>query len=338
METLHKRLKTAILKKECLREEPERGTVYHMAYSGTSNYLGHTGIAMTSVAESNPYLQFHFHLFINGIELDDKEKMKRLAEQTRSAVTLYYVNDAVFQDMLHRDGIAGFFYRFVIPPALAEEKVRRVLYTDGDVMCQGELESLLNMDLEGNIAACVEDTSPAFAEMRRQKIGTKQYFNSGVILMDVDRWNEADISARAAAMAVERKRSGRPLASHDQDILNLLLDGRFKMVNRRYNAIYNMDMKGFFQKQGPLVYDPEAVLIHFAGIVKPWRTWVQDLPAVKRYNAFRLDSPWSDVPLVGPQRHKDVHQAARHARRMHKYGKSLGLYLKYFGEKLTGRK
>lgn len=338
MEQIYERLKKAILKKECLCQERAGVAVYHMAYSGTSNYLVHTGIAMTSVAESNPGLQFHFHLFINGIEMDDKAKMQELMERTGNALTLYYVNDAVFQDMLHRDGIAGFFYRFVIPPALAEEKVRRVLYTDGDVMCQGNLESFLTMNLEENIAACVEDTSPAFAEMRRRKIGTKQYFNSGVILMDVEQWNEADISARAAAMAIERKQSGRPLASHDQDILNLLLDGRFKMVGRRYNAIYNMDMKGLFQKQEPLSYDPEAVLIHFAGIVKPWRTWVQDLPAVERYNAFRLDSPWKDVPLIGPQRHKDVHQAARHARRMHKYGKSLGLYLQYFGEKLMGRK
>lgn len=311
---------------------------YHIAFSCTSNYLVHTGIVMTSILISNPGQVFQFHLFVNGVDPEDKKKLQQLAEKYKCSMILYYIDDAVFAGMLHSDGIAAFFYRFLIPPAVAEDGVSRILYMDGDMMCQGGLSSLMNMQLDGNIAACVEDTSPAYAEMRRRRVGTKAYFNSGMMLIDVSRWNAAQISQRAAAMAIERKKSGARLHSHDQDILNILLDGQFKKVGRQFNYIYNMDMKGFFQRQEPLVYDERAVLVHFAGIVKPWRTWVQDLPGVREYAGFRSASPWRDVPLKGIASHKDLHQAARHARRMRKYGKAFCLYGRYLTEKLTGKR
>ena len=56
----------AILKKEEIGDTS--GEVYHIAFSGTSNYLVHTGISMVSILESNPKRAFHFHVFINGIE------------------------------------------------------------------------------------------------------------------------------------------------------------------------------------------------------------------------------------------------------------------------------
>lgn len=323
----------AILKKEEIGDTS--GEVYHIAFSGTSNYLVHTGISMVSILESNPKRAFHFHVFINGIEPEDKEKMEIVAHRWNCRITLYYVDDSFFREMLHRDGIAAFFYRFLVPPLLGEEQIQRVLYLDGDIMCQNSLDELMNVDLGGNIAACVEDTSPAYAEMRRKKVGTKAYFNSGMMLIDINNWNEVAVSFKAADMAVQRKASGKPLASHDQDILNILLDGRFLMMPKKYNYIYNIDMKGFFQKQERLVYDQSAVLVHFAGIVKPWRSWVQDLPGVEKYHSFAQTSPWKDVPLVGFRRHKDIHQAARHARRMGKYGKMVQMYGKYLSDKFV---
>ncbi len=327
-------LDRAILRKENMGETYS-GPAYHVAFSGTSNYLVHTGISMVSILENNRSKRFHFHLFINGIEPEDREKMEIVAHQWQCRITLYYVDDRFFKDMLHRDGIAAFFYRFLIPPVLGKEQIQRVLYLDGDIMCQNPLDDLMNIDLGDHIAACVEDTSPAYAEMRRKKVGTKAYFNSGMILIDINRWNEAGISSKAADMAIQRRASGKPLASHDQDILNILLDGHFLMVPKKYNYIYNMDMKGLFQKQEPLVYDPQAVLVHFAGIVKPWRTWVQDLPGVKTYHKFLEASPWRYVPLMGYRRHKDIHQAARHARRMGKYGKMMRLYGQYISDKFV---
>lgn len=338
MEDIEQLLKHAVLKRETLKKA-DNTTVpaYHIALSGTSNYLIHTGISMCSIMKSNPEKNFEFHILLNDISSDDKKYMEKLVEKTGSGVNLYYINDQVFRQMLHKDGIAGYFYRFLIPMAIADEGVQRVLYIDGDVMCQGNLEPLMDIDLEGNIAACAEDSPTGKAE-GLGRLHTADYFNSGMMLIDVPAWNKESLSQKAAAMAIERKQSGMRLESHDQDILNILLDKRFKNVSRKYNWTYNMSLRGLFQKQKQFIYDPEAVLIHFTGLVKPWRTWVQDLPAVQRYNSFRMQSPWKNIPLVGPLTHKDRHQAARHARRMKKWGMACKLYGKYFLCKLSKKK
>ncbi len=329
-------LADAVLKKETVKGCDDE-TAYHVALSGTSNYLIHTGISMCSIMKSNPQRNFAFHILLNDISADDKRKMGELVAGTKSGVTLYYINDRIFQEMLHKDGIAGYFYRFLIPLAVGPEGVQRVLYIDGDVMCQGDISPLMDIDLEGDIAACAEDSPTGKAE-GLNRLHTADYFNSGMMMIDVPAWNRESLSQRSAAMAIERRRSGMRLESHDQDILNVLLDKRFKNVSRKYNWTYNMSLRGFLQKQKQFIYDPEAVLIHFTGLVKPWRTWVQDLPAVQKYNSFRMASPWRNIPLVGPLSHKDMHQAARHARRMKKIGKAIALYAAYFGAKLTGKK
>ena len=327
----------AVEKKETLRQCPE-GKVYHIAFVGTSNYLAHTGVTLTSVLETNPDMRFSFHLFVNGIEEEDKEKFQCLAEETGSGLALYYMNDSVFDEMLLPDGIASCFYRFVIPSVLREEGVERILCLDSDMMCQGSLRSFMDMDMDGKLAACVEDTNPEIAAKCRQRVGTKEYFNAGMLFIDIKPWTDAKIGEKAAVMAIDRVRSGAKYTSHDQDIFNILLVGKFKMVPKAYNYVYNLELRGLFKKQDPLIYDPDAVIVHFAAYVKPWRTWVQLLPGVRKYNEFRLTSLWKDVPLEGLKKHKDAHQAARWARKNGEYIKSLGLYMKYYQMKLAGKK
>lgn len=321
--------------KLCSFKEKDERPVFHAAFSGTSNYLIHTGVTMTSILLSNPDFRLSFHLFVNGLEEADEKRMKELGETYGCEVTIYYVNDEVFRDMLHRDGIAAFFYRFIVPPALHEEGVHRVVYLDGDIMCQGSVRELFELDMGNKIAACVSDTNPTFAENRRKGIGTKQYFNSGFMYIDVDRWMEENISNKCGQMALDRKKSGRPLRTHDQDILNILLDDHVLMLSWKYNRIYNMDLKGLFHKQVEMVYYKEDIFIHFAGIVKPWRSWVQELPGVKVYRKFWLASPWRDVPMVGFKRTKDIHHAARNERRLGHYGKMLHYYGLYFKSKFS---
>ena len=307
--------------------------IFHIAMSGTDNYLVHLGVTMTSMLMHNPGEKFHFHVFINGISDEDLGKMKMLSEEFQTCISLYFVNDDVFRDMLHRDGIAAHFYRFMIQPVLAG-KAERVLCTDGDILCQRPLRPLITADLSGNTAAAVRDTSKEYEEMRRKRVGTSLYFNAGVLLIDIQEWNRQELSEKAADMAEQRHRSGRPLASHDQDILNVLLDRQVKMMDPKYNDICNLDRKTLWKKQFDLTYNPEAVLVHYAGIVKPWKSWVQYLDCVKPYREAWLRSPWRDIPLQEPKGYKNLHQAARHARKKGDYPEMFSLYRQYFLAKL----
>ncbi len=314
------------------KEKDER-PVFHAAFSGTSNYLIHTGVTMVSMLESNPDFRISFHLFVNGLEDIDRQRMEEVGGKYGCQIKVYFINDDVFKDMLHSDGIAAFFYRFIIPPSLHKEGVKRFVYLDGDIMCQGSVRELYELDMKGKTAACVIDTNPEFAENRRKGIGTKQYFNSGFMYIDVEKWMAAHLSDQCGQMALDRKKSGKQLHTHDQDILNILLNDSVLLLPWKYNHIYNMDLKGLFHKQVEMKYHEDDIFIHFAGIVKPWRSWVQELPGVKVYRKYWLASPWRDVGMVGFKRSKDIHHAARNERRLGHYGKMLHYYLMYLGAK-----
>ena len=62
-------------------------------------------------------------------------------------------------------------------------------------------------------------------------------------------WNDNKISEKCWDLAIERRKSGKHLRSHDQDILNILLNNDILLLTPKYNYIYNLDMKSFFQKQ-----------------------------------------------------------------------------------------
>lgn len=308
--------------------------VYDVAFECSSNYLCHIGVTIYSILKNNQDFKLRFNLFTNDIEPEDKEKFRKLAKDWGSQVSIYYMNNDAFTEMLHEDHNATFFYRFLFAPTLQALGSKRILSVDGDILCQGSVRELLKMDMGGKILAAVRDTSEKYAEYRRAQVGTKQYFNAGMIMMDVEAWNKAHISQKAWQMAIDRRKSGKHLRSHDQDILNILLDDSVILIDPKYNYMYNLDMKPLLQRQEPLVDNPKAVFVHYAGIIKPWRTWIQELPGVVRYRKYWLESPWNDVPMVGFTRNKDVHQAARNARRCGHYGESLKLYLQYFSKKL----
>lgn len=315
-----------------------KDNAFHIAFSGTSNYLVHIGVTIYSILASNEENAFHFHLFMNDVGAEDKKRLENLVHQFQCKITIYYVNDSFFKELIRENAIAAAYYRFIIPPIVAKEDVKKVLYLDGDIMCQGNLKELLTCDITNNIAACVQDTSPQYAKMRAKIIHSKEYFNSGVMLINIQQWIENKISEKAMKLAIKWRQQGDFRILNDQDILNVLLMNKFILVSGKYNYIYHMDMKSIYQKQVDLVYTNEAVLIHFAGLVKPWRTWVQDLPGVQKYALYREKSPWREVSLIPIKSHKDMHQAARHKRRMHKYGESISLYLEYLHCKIKGRK
>lgn len=309
--------------------------VYDFAFGSSPDYVCRIGVTIASILENNPDLHLRFNIFIREISKNDLEKLTILSDAGGCQIILYFVDDMPFTPMLHEDKQASIFYRFLFAPILAKKGSSRIFSIDGDVLCSGSISSLLSVDFNGKIAAAVRDTSEEYADYRRSLVGTKQYFNSGMSMIDTAAWNDNKISEKCWDLAIERRKSGKHLRSHDQDILNILLNNDILLLPPKYNYIYNLDIKSFFQKQSPIHFDKSAVFIHYAGVVKPWRTWIQDLYGVKLYRNAWLASPWKDVPLTGFTRHKDIHQAARHARRMHNYKEMLSLYMKYLFTKLV---
>lgn len=303
---------------------------FHIALTGTADYIPHMGIVALTVHSHNQDMPICYHFFVNQLDDAEKARVKKASEMMKSTVLVHIIDDSAFKPLLLSDGVAAFFYRFLVAPTVAP-MTDRVLYLDGDMMCRGSLGYLRNLDFQGNDAAVVSDRGEPY-EIKRMH--TKRYFNAGMMLINVKQWMEEGLFDDIVRRAEENvKRVGNRLSHHDQDIHNEMLDGKCLYIEKKYNYLYNLDRHSLFAKQ-PVNEDyHKQIIVHFAGHAKPWHTWVQWWPVVKEYAAIQKKSPWKDVPLVPPKGTKNLHQAARTARMQGRYGEMISLYLKYLKDK-----
>lgn len=310
--------------------EPEKDA-FHIALTGTADYIPHMGVVALTVREHNKDLPLCFHFFVNQLVDEEKKHLEEMALITGCPVQVHLIDDRAFKTLLLSDGNPAFFYRFLVAPTLAP-LTDRGLYLDGDMMCRGSLRYLKELDFGDKIVAVVSDRNEK-AQMKRMH--TSHYFNAGMMLMNLGPWMEQDCFDDIVRRAQENvKRVGNRLSHHDQDIHNEMLDGKCLYIEKKYNYLYNLDRQSLFKKQ-PVNEDyKKQIIIHFAGHAKPWHSWVQGWPVVKEYAAIQKSSPWKDVPLVPPKGTKNLHQAARSARMNGQYGAMIGWYLKYIGAKL----
>jgi lipopolysaccharide biosynthesis glycosyltransferase len=89
-----------------------------------------------------------------------------------------------------------------------------------------------------------------------------EYFNAGVLLIDLNRWREERVGK--AALRYLRRYRGR-VAFLDQEALNAVLVGKWTPLDARWN------WNPLFNRLGSreLYYDDFCVL-HFSGNLKPW--------------------------------------------------------------------
>ncbi len=308
----------------------EKGN-FHVALTGTTDYIPHMGIVALTVQEHNKDLPICYHFFVNHLTKDDESRIEEAARLMDRPVEVHLIDDSCFKPLLLSDGVAAFFYRFLVPPTVAGE-TDRVLYLDGDMLCRGSLAYLAHLDFQGKAVAVVSDRG----ERREcKRMGTSRYFNAGMMLINVKQWMEENLFDDIVRRAEENvKRVGNRLSHHDQDIHNEMLDGKCLYIEKKYNYLYNLDRQSLFAKQPTNEDYKKQIIIHFAGHAKPWHQWVQTWDVVKEYAAIQKKSPWKDVPTVPAKTHKHLHQAARTARMYGHYGEMIKLYLKYFAAKI----
>lgn len=304
---------------------------FHIALTGTADYIPHMGVVILSAAKSNPGLPVTYHVFVNQLTEKEKARLAEAADMTGSEIRVHLIEDRCFETMLLSDGVAAFFYRFLVPPAM-DGITDRVLYLDGDMMVHGSLRYLAELDFQGMAAAVVTDRKE---KLQMDRVRTAHYFNAGMMLINVEKWREEGFFDDIVRRAQENvKKVGNRLSHHDQDIHNQMLDGHTLYIDRKYNYLYNLDRQSLFKKQPVNADWQEQVIIHFAGHAKPWHSWVQDWPVVQAYAEIQRQSPWRDEPLVPPKGRKNLHQAARTARMQGRWGEMLKWYGKYVQSKL----
>ena len=195
-----------------------------------------------------------------------------------------------------RHGMATYL-RLLVPSEVAG-RYRRVLYLDSDMLpLGGGLDELLGAELHGAALGAVRDNqqwrTPArqVVEFRRATLPAAPYFNAGLLLIDVERFNSERILDRTIALM--RSRPDLTMR-HDQSLLNLVQYRRWTELSPVWNWQFSWATRFFAGLAEPR-------LLHFIGPRKPWKDERAELPASYRrvYRDFQQRC-YPDHPEIAP--------------------------------------
>jgi lipopolysaccharide biosynthesis glycosyltransferase len=174
---------------------------------------------------------------------------------------------------------AAYYRLFAIKKLLDDGATGRVVYLDSDICFGGGVDEFFRLDLgDAPLAARFELDLPSIAQAAR-KLGLDRetYFNSGVLLFDLEHPELPEALARSIEIAIEQPEL---LTFLDQCALNVAFKGRVEPLPERLN--YYVRPKDELNGAEPAVW-------HFLTHWKPWdpqyasencRVWDAELTAL----------------------------------------------------------
>ncbi|MBJ6138735.1 glycosyltransferase family 8 protein [Marinobacter litoralis] len=244
----------------------------HIALCCDENYAAYATTVMISALENTQRPErLNFFLIANKIQDKTKLQMKNEISKRGSSLAMLEATDTTFDGLpVHRFGQA--VYQRILLGEYLPKDIKKIIYLDSDLMIRDDICLLWETDLAGLPVAAVEDLSRSASTT----IGVprQEYFNSGVLVMDLEQWRDKGIHWKVADFAAENAHS---LQYVDQCSLNAILHASWKRLHPRWNSqanIYKI-LRKYTEGSGYSVSElEEAVawpaIIHYTGKKKPW--------------------------------------------------------------------
>lgn len=169
-------------------------------------------------------------------------------------------------------------YTRIYIPGLLQGIYDKILYVDADIYVRGDLSELFNIDTGEHPLAAVRDKCQ-WAQMNKNVVDFKinglpasPYFNSGVLLIDVEKYIRQEVKERCEDMLDNGQVK---LPQHDQSLLNIVLKNNWMEIS----PVWNCQPKWQTQFICDFI---DWKILHFVGPDKPWNDKNSNLPAFYR--------------------------------------------------------
>lgn len=185
-------------------------------------------------------------------------------------------------------GTSTVYLRLALDEILPDIPV--VLYMDADIIVRRDLSPLLNQPMDGLPLAAVRDPlNPTLGSGLAVGLpgwqalglpGTREYFNSGVMLIDLPECGRRGIFDAGRRFAVDKPEH---ILFWEQDALNWAVADDWFRLDRCWNTFpasvlpelyqnWTYDADDILPFSRLLEDEATAAVLHFAGPVKPWTT------------------------------------------------------------------
>lgn len=293
----------------------------NVVYHSSDLFSPVLGTSIVSLFENNKvFNDIEVFVFENKISEKNKNRLNSLADKYHRKLVFIPMPDINKVENLGMKSIKDnwmfdSYCRMFLDNYLPED-INRVLYLDSDVLVVDSLVELWETDLGTCPAAvvrnCVSESYFKLFGMNDSSI----YCNSGVILIDINRWREMNIDQRVRDYV---KANNGYVFFMEQTTLSVVLQDELVSLHPRYNAlseITNMNYKEMCIFRKPKRYYDEKIfneakndpaIIHmtnsFLVINRAWYE-VTNHPAKDIYRYYYSLTGWANEPLFRDNRSK----------------------------------
>jgi lipopolysaccharide biosynthesis glycosyltransferase len=302
-------IKNNVIKQDFFGNLSDAKNQFHIGLGINADFVRPMGVLITSISTNNPDILISFHVFKSFIIQDDILKLKLLTDKFKNiSIQIYHVNEEVIIYLpTNKIFPLATYFRMLMPIVL--DDLNSLLYLDSDIVCLNNISELTKIDLTDYICAVIQDID-SDKSLKRLELNKKQYFNSGVMLINIKRWNEQNISEKSFELLPTR-----PFLCFDQDVLNIILENKACYLPIKWNCATKWETK-------------DIVFLHYMAHPKPWYAIYKE-EAQKHYLQYEKLSPWVDQPLILPTFFREARLYAKLLQKRGEYGKSLFWYAKY---------
>lgn len=255
----------------------------NIIYVSNDGYAGHLAASLYSLLEhSRTIRSMDVYVLSVGMCREYQERLQAVAGTFNRELYVVELGDLKdrFDFAIDTRGFDVSAMGRLFAPLVLPGTVKKALYLDCDTIVCQSIRPLYETELGEALVGMVME--PTVYERMKEAIGLLRddpYYNSGVLLMALDKWREQDVLGRL--LAFYKACEGRLFAC-DQDTINGVLKGRIKSLPVKYNYFTNYRYFRYstlcalcsaYRETGEEAYREAArspAVIHYLGDERPW--------------------------------------------------------------------
>ncbi|WP_210465992.1 glycosyltransferase family 8 protein [Rufibacter roseolus] len=240
----------------------------------------------------------HFYVIEDGVK--DKTKRKLQASVNTETTTLFWIpmEDAAPSGIelpLDKSSWPLNIYMRLFISYFLPQNVERAIYLDVDMIVQKDISLLWNIDIQDKIIAAVTDSRIRTIDCRWGGVvnykelnlqGSAKYFNTGLLMIDIKKWKDADITSKVLeCIKVNKDFANFP----DQYGLNVLLADHWLELDGLWNYFAEGDHT-----------DPN--IIHFMSTKPIYKSYNYNHHYQELFYHYLSQTPWNGENQISSSR------------------------------------
>lgn len=243
-----------------------------------ANYIKPLKVMLASLFYNNAHRTFAIYLMHSSLTEEEIAGLTEWVEERGHRLIEVKVDPGCFKDapiLFHYT--VEMYYRLLAWKFLPDD-LDRILYLDPDILVLNPVDPLDDLDMDGYLFAAAYHDIISITEINRIRLTPYKidaYYNSGVLLMNLERQRERIREEDIFAFVDTMKKQRIKLIMPDQDIMNMMFNPEIKNLDER---IYNYDARYYqyykLMSGGECDMDyviRNTIFLHFCGKKKPWK-------------------------------------------------------------------